>query len=96
MDFTFGLADRQSSLMTRVLVPGGGGGGGRGRRRTPVKCQMKIQHNNIKSNNIGKQFTSKIWVKRPSLEPLSCVACSPKEMRKTCIMNKENSAEYIV
>ena len=28
MDFTFGIADRQSSLMTRVLVPGGGGGGG--------------------------------------------------------------------
>ena len=30
MDFTFGLADRQSSLMTRVLVPGGreAGGGG--------------------------------------------------------------------
>ena len=27
MDFSFGLADRQSSLMTRVLVPGGGGGG---------------------------------------------------------------------
>ena len=27
MDFTFGIADRQSSLMTRVLVPGGGGGG---------------------------------------------------------------------
>ena len=26
MDFTFGIADRQSSLMTRVLVPGGGGG----------------------------------------------------------------------
>ena len=28
MDFTFGLADRQSSLMTRVLVPGGREGGG--------------------------------------------------------------------
>ena len=52
MDFTFGIADRQSSLMTRVLVPGGGGGGG-GRRRTPVKCQMKIQQSNIESNNIG-------------------------------------------
>ena len=51
MDFTFGIADRQSSLMTRVLVPGGGGGGGR--RRTPVKCQMKIQHSNMESNNIG-------------------------------------------
>ena len=50
MDFTFGIADRQSSLITRVLVPGGGGGG---RRRTPVKCQMKIQHSNIESNNIG-------------------------------------------
>ena len=50
MDFTFGIADRQSSLMTRVLVPGGGGGG---RRRTPVKCQMKIQHSNMESNNIG-------------------------------------------
>ena len=54
MDFTFGLADRQSSLMTRVLVPGGREAGGGGRRRTPVKCQMKIQHSNIKSNNIGK------------------------------------------
>ena len=51
MDFTFGLADRQSSLMTRVLVPGGGG---EGRRRAPVKCQMEIQHRNIKRNNIGK------------------------------------------
>ena len=50
MDFTFGIADRQSSLMTRVIVPGGGGGG---RRRTPVKCQMKIQHSNMESNNIG-------------------------------------------
>ena len=50
MDFTFGIADRQSSLMTRVLVPGGEGGG---RRRTPVKCQMKIQHSNMGSNNIG-------------------------------------------
>ena len=34
----------------RILVPGGGGGG---RRGTPVKCQMKIQHSNIESSNIG-------------------------------------------
>ena len=50
MDFTFGIADRQSSLMTRVLVPGGGGGGDDVERLLNVKWR---KHSNMESNNIG-------------------------------------------